>query len=70
MAEDKLLKEKETEEINNDIYKLDLNFDNENEKITNSSKKSTIKKDDIDFVPRIVKELEETEEPKKKKMLS
>lgn len=71
MAEDKLIKEKETKEINNDIYKLDFYFDNENEKITKSSKKSTIEKeDDIDFVPRIVKEIEETEEPKKKKMLS
>ena len=69
MAEDKLIKEKETKEINNDIYKLDFNFGNENEKINKSSKKSTIEKeDDIDFVPRIVREIEETEEPKMKKM--
>jgi len=57
MAEDKIVKEKKTKE---NIYALDLDFDNE-------------VKEELDFTPRIIKEIEETENEemtKKKKVLS
>ena len=75
MAEDKLLKEKKTKEINEDIYALDLNFDDDG-KMENTTLDSgeglTFEKDDeVDFTPRVLKEIEEDEEQlKKKKVLS
>ena len=44
MAEDKLLKEKETEEINNDIYKFDLSFDDEISNVEEPKKKKMLSK--------------------------
>jgi len=83
MAEDKLIKDKKTKERNN-IYALDLDFD-DNVKMEKTGLEfeneeqfqSTILKgyeetdDEIDFVPKVLKECEEIEDfPKKKKVLS
>ena len=77
MAEDKKLKEKKTKEINENIYALDFDFDDdgkkENTTIEADNGITFEKDDDIDFTPRILKEIEENEneeQPKKKKVLS
>ena len=77
MAEDKKLKEKKTKEINENIYALDFDFDDdgkkENTTIEADNGITFEKDDDIDFTPRILKEIEENENEeqlKKKKVLS
>lgn len=78
MAEDKLVKEKKTKEIKENIYALDLDFDNDakmekTELDLNEGLTFEKEDDDIDFKPRILKEIEESEDeeqPKKKKVLS
>ena len=74
MAEDKLLKNKKTKEINEDIYALDLNFDDNLEMETTLQKmreklepkvtevtKLTEATEEAEFVPRILKDFEEDE---------
>lgn len=66
MAEDKLLKDKKTKEINEDIYALDLDFDNNMEMGELSFEADSIKlKGYEDLEEEIIEE-----EPKKKKVLS
>lgn len=66
MAKDKIVKE-----LNKDIYALDLQFEDEIE-MQQADIEQEISEDEIDFVPKVLKECEETEEemPKKKKVLS
>lgn len=84
MAEDKLVKNKKTKERNKNIYALDLDFDNdvkmENAHLEFEQEeqiKSTVLKgyeeeeEDVDFVPKVLKDCDEIEElPKRKKTLS
>lgn len=86
MAEDKLLKNKKTKEISEDIYAFDLDFDNNSEmektlqkmreklepKATDVREETT---GEVEFVPRVLKEFENEneeleDEPEKKKVLS
>lgn len=73
MAEDKLLKDKKTKEIKDDIYALDLDFEYNEEEMDLSSikSKSPVNTDEESGSIRL-KGYEETEdeEPKKKKVLS
>ena len=84
MAEDKLLKNRKTKEINEDIYALDLNFDDnlEMEKTLQKMREKLEPKigkseEEIEFVPKVLKGFDENEEneeiedePAKKKVLS
>ena len=81
MAEDKLLKNRKTKEIDNDIYVFDLNFDDnlEMEKTLQKMREKLEPKideseEEVEFVPKVLKEFDEDEEiedePAKKKVLS
>lgn len=65
MAEDKLVKEKKTKEINDDIYALDLDFDKDIE--SGKLEFETEEIEEIDFVSKTYEDSDE-EEPKKKKL--
>ena len=71
MAEDKLIKEKKTKEIKEDIYALNLDFENDTaiEEVSVNSSEITKIEDDTELI--FLKGYEEDdEEPKKKKVLS
>ena len=71
MAEDKLIKEKKTKEIKEDIYALNLDFENDTtiEEVSVNSSEVTEIEDDTELI--FLKGYEEDdEEPKKKKVLS
>ena len=71
MAEDKLIKEKKTKEIKENIYALNLDFEDDTikEEVSVNSSEITKAEDDTEFI--FFKGYEEDdEEPKKKKVLS
>ena len=70
MAEDKLLKDKKTEEIKENIYALDLNFDNDTQMEKLDFEPETPIDEEVDEIFFKGYEDIEEEEPKKKKVLS
>jgi len=71
MAEDKIKIKKRTEELNENIYALDFEFENDND-IENITKKAELanSNEEMEEAEFVLKGYEEQEEPKKKKVLS